>query len=61
MTEQQTPPFAQFEAEEFDQIVDVFRRRGQDPEAGFASMLAGTLSQEYPDDPNYLTYEGLKD
>ena len=61
MTEQQTPPFAQFEAEEFDQIVDVFRRRGQDPEAGFANMLAGTLSQEYPDDPNYLTYEGLKD
>ena len=62
MTVEQKPyPFAQFEAEEFDNIVDVFRRRGEDPEAGFARMLTGTLSQEYPDDPDYLSYEKLKD
>ena len=62
MTVEQKPyPFAQFEADEFDNIVDVFRRRGEDPEAGFAKMLTGTLSQEYPDDPDYISYDKLKD
>jgi hypothetical protein len=54
-------PFAQFEKKEAEQLFDVFRRSGQDQEQGFAEMLSGTLALENPNDPNYLSYKGLKE
>lgn len=54
-------PFAQFEKDEAEQIFDIFRRAGKDEEQGFAEMLAGTLSKENPENPDYLSYKGLKD
>jgi hypothetical protein len=54
-------PFAQFEKEEAEQLFDIFRRDGKDQEQGFAQMLSGTLALENPSDPNYLSYQGLKE
>lgn len=54
-------PFAQFEKEEAEQLFDIFRRDGKDQEQGFAQMLSGTLALENPSDPNYLSYQGLRE
>lgn len=60
MAEEIKYPFAQFTAEEFDKTVDIFRRDGIDPERGIAQMLANSLSKDYPDNPEFITYDGLK-
>lgn len=54
------PPYSQFTPEEFDRTVDIFRRNGVDPEAGLARMLANQLGEDY-EDPNYISYETLRD
>lgn len=57
MAEENTPnlPFAQFDKETFDQIMSVY---GSDV-GMFAKNLTEVLNEEY-DDPEFLTYEGLR-
>jgi len=58
MAEENTPnlPFAQFDKETFDQIMSVY---GSDV-GMFAKNLTEVLNEEY-DDPEFLTYQGLRD
>ena len=49
-------PFIEFDKPTFDKIMSVYNNDIGE----FAENLAGTLSNQY-DDPNYLTYQGLRE
>jgi len=49
-------PFIEFDKPTFDQIMSVYNNDIGE----FAENLTGTLSNQY-DDPNYLTYQGLRE
>ena len=58
MTEENTPdfPYVQYDKETFDKIMSVYG----DNIGGFAQNVSQVIGEEY-DDPNYVTYSGLRD
>ena len=58
MAEENTPdiPYAQYDKETFDKIMSVYG----DNIGAFAQNLSQVIGEEY-EDPNYVTYSGLRD
>ena len=60
-----TVPFALYDPEQYDSELARYSTdrlgRTVDPTAGFAESLSNKLSQDYPDNPSFINYSGLKD
>ena len=60
-----TVPFALYDSEQYDAelarySMDEFGRT-TDPSTGFAKSLSNRLSQDYPNNPNFINFESLSD
>ncbi len=56
-------PSIKLSREEFDRSYDIFQKStgsGRDPLSGFSQFVVDEVAQEY-DDPEFLSYQGLKD
>ena len=60
-----TVPFALYDPEQYDSELARYSTdqlgRTVDPTAGFAESLSKKLSQDYPNNPSFINYPGLKD
>ena len=60
-----TVPFALYDPEQYDSELARYSTdqlgRTVDPTAGFAESLSNKLSQDYPNNPSFINYSGLKD
>jgi hypothetical protein len=60
-----TVPFALYDSEQYDAELARYSSdelgRTVDPTTGFAKSISNRLSQDYPDDPNFVGFEALTD